>query len=166
MPRGDNAATNPHHNNNSRMFEDTPRCKLHERLPAPQSQRISRVPPSLPPHARSYHSPKDSPHINRRLRATTTHNLSKPAQLRRPGTHSRRGSQRSTCSCRTRETSRSTSTGRVIGQSKSPSCSVAQARLLGVLKAWCLARGGVVGLLRLLGAVGWHVHGSHSRGVG
>lgn len=41
MPRGDNAATNPHHNNNSRMFEDTPRCKLHERLPAPQSQRIS-----------------------------------------------------------------------------------------------------------------------------
>jgi hypothetical protein len=124
MPRGDNAATNPHHNNNSHMFEDTPRCKLHERLPAPQSQRISRVPPSLPPHARSYHSPKDSPHINRRLRATTTHDLSKPAQLRRPGTHPRRSSQRSTCSCRTRETSRSTSTGRVIGQSESPSCAV------------------------------------------
>lgn len=123
------------------------------------------VPPHDPASYKRISLSKDSPHINRRLRATTTHNLSKSTQLRWPRTHSWRSSQRCTSSCRARKPSRSSSASRAIGQSESPLCSVPYPGLLSILEAWCLARRGAVGLLRLLGAVGWHVHGSHSRDV-
>jgi hypothetical protein len=68
---------------------------------------------------------EDSPHINRRLRSTSAHNLSKPAQLRRSRSQPRRRSQCRSSSCGACEASRSSSTGRVVWQSKSPSCAIA-----------------------------------------
>lgn len=67
----------------------------------------------------------NSPHINRRLHSTSTHNLSKPAQLRRPWTQSRRSSQRSTSSRSACKASRSSSAGRIVWQAEPPSCAVA-----------------------------------------
>ena len=130
---------------------------IHPHCPQPTSQQ---------PHAptRKKTRAANSPHINRRLRSTSAHNLSKPAQLRRSRSQSRRISQRSTSGRGARKTSRHSSTSRVVRQPESPSCAVAQSWLLRVLEARCLARGGAVGLLGLLGGVGGHVHGSHGRG--
>lgn len=99
-------------------------------------------------------NPSDSPHINRRLRSSSTHNLGKPAQLRRPWPQPRRSSG----SCYARETSRRISTSRIIWQAESPSCAIAQSGLLGILKSRCLARGAGGLLLGLLGGVGRHIH--------
>lgn len=100
----------------------------------------------------------NSPHINRRLRSSTAHNLSKPAQMRRSRAQSWRISQRSTscrCSCKT---SRRIPCSRVARQAESPSCAIAQAGLLRVLEPRCLARCGAGGLLLgLLGGVGGHI---------
>lgn len=67
----------------------------------------------------------DSPHINRRLRSTSAHNLSKPAQLRRSRSQPRCSSQCRSSSRGACEASRSSSTGRVVWQSESPSCAIA-----------------------------------------
>ena len=140
---------------------------MHKR---PSQSPCSCVHPQRPTTRQLPHAPTrktravNSPHINRCLRSTSTHNLSKPAQLRRPRTQSRRRSQRSSRSSGARKASRNSSSSRVVWQSETPSCAIAKSRLLRILESRRLARGGAVGLLRLLGGVGGHVHRSHVRG--
>lgn len=142
-------------------------CCMHKQ---PSQSACSCIHPRLPivrqlPHAPSRKTRAvNSPHINRRLRSTSTHDLSKPAQLRRPWTQSRRRSQRSSSGRHACKASRSSSSSRVVWQSETPSCAIAKSRLLRILESRRLARGGAVGLLRLLGGVGGHVHRSHVRG--
>lgn len=114
-------ATKAYHKSKSR--QDMQRCKPHDKLQAPDRNASLYITPQSASCTLTSLS-KDSPHINRRLWATAAHNLSKATQLRRPRAHTRRSSQRSTSSCRTRKASRSRSPRRVIRQSKSPSCAV------------------------------------------
>lgn len=143
--------------------------------PIPQYAQLSVVHlPRHHPKTKAQRGKEYSPHINRRLRTSTAHNLGKTTQLRWPRSHPRRTTERSTSRRRASETSRRSASGRVVRQSESPSCAVAQRGLLRVLKSWCLARGAAAGLLllrlllrllRLLGAVARHVvHRAHGCG--